>query len=40
MAFLDSIDRYEGLTINRNIFFDGSDYNYWKARKKKGKHVW
>ena len=34
MTFLDSIHRYEGLTINRALFFDNSDYIYPKTRMR------
>ena len=39
MEFLDSIHIYEDLAINRVPFFYASDYNYWKAKKRKGKQV-
>ena len=34
MTFLDSIHRYEGLTINLPLFFNVSDYIYWKTRMR------
>ena len=32
MASIRDISKYEGLAINRALFFDVSDYVYWKTR--------
>ena len=45
MASIGDISKYKGLAANRALFFDGSDYVYWKTRmttflKCEAEEVW
>ena len=45
MASIGEVWKYEGLATNRALFFDGSDYVYWKIRmtaflKYEAEEVW